>query len=91
MLFPEDRPFGIRLCGSNLVIDVSGACDDIGTNIIVWHQKLGDNANQRWIYENNKLRSLKSGLILSAPQLEYYAKAEQQHDTGMKGQSYKYV
>ncbi|KAF9173126.1 hypothetical protein BGX21_003693 [Mortierella sp. AD011] len=91
MPFPEDRPFGIRLCGNNLVIDVAGACDDIGTNIIVWDLKPEDDDNQRWIYENNKLRSLKSGLILSVPRLEIYAKAEQQHDTGMKGQSYKYV
>ncbi|KAF9343981.1 hypothetical protein BGX26_004952 [Mortierella sp. AD094] len=90
MSFPEKQSFGIRLHGTNLALDVQGASNDVGASIILWDSKSEDYANQRWIYEDNKLRSLKSGLILSVPQLEYNIQAEQQHDTGSEGQSYEY-
>ncbi|KAF9164870.1 hypothetical protein DFQ27_007459 [Actinomortierella ambigua] len=64
--FPHGE-FFVALRESDLVLDVNGASDDVGADIILYTQKDGDNANQRWTWdnENKSLRNVQSGHVLS--------------------------
>ncbi|KAF9273311.1 hypothetical protein BGZ68_001630 [Mortierella alpina] len=88
--FPTNTQFFIGLRDTDLVLDVAGGSQEAGAHIILYTQKQEDNDNQKWVYEDNQIRNVKTGLALTFPNLTPNVAGDQQHVQGSETQKFEY-
>ncbi|KAF9991717.1 hypothetical protein BGZ80_006155 [Entomortierella chlamydospora] len=87
---PIGQAFGLRLHGTDLVLDGRGGPGDIDTEVIVYTNRDDDNDNQRWIYDGRLIRNVRSGKVLSVNRIAAGELVHISGDTGRNAQNFTY-
>ncbi|KAG0284956.1 hypothetical protein BGZ96_010723 [Linnemannia gamsii] len=88
--FPENDDFFIGLRYTDFVLDAAQNSLEPGSQIVLWTRRNEDNENQKWRYENKMLRNVKTGLVLSARELNGNVAVDQQHGSESETQRFEY-